>query len=379
MCKEYEDAFCATYREPTSFLEFLKERNRNTFWRRERTPDLRYAVLEENDGIRGGYGSYTEEEWAEIAEDTRQNTMLVLQTEYDSIPVRDCAIQSILQRAGVSGRALPKLEKSVYTEVLNHCMAVSQGQSLLCISDGKLSALHGGDSRGYTVLEIPELFRSLQTYLDRRFPCNQFIGGYYCHSLVTATWELGAENGLVTEYRELLDKFGLESSHMIPTLRFTCSDVGTSGANLFPSLLVGENRVNLQLGKPIKQIHKGGATLESFQKQLDLIYPHFQSGVKALTELVTTMIFYPINCMVGICKELRIPQRLAAPAVDRFWAQNGDDICTAHEIYCALSEIIFDLQQEGASGLELAQMEETISRVVHLRWKNYDFAGEVKW
>lgn len=379
MAKEYADAFCATYEDPSGFLEFLRERNRRTQWRRAPAPELRYAVLEEGGEIDGPHGDYTDVEWQEIAEDTRLNTRLVLQTEYGAIPVRDCAIHSMLQRAGISGKTLPKLEKSVYAQVLNYCMEVSQGQALLCISDGKLSAVHGGDNRGYTVLEMPELFRVLREYLECRFPSCRFTGGYYDHSIVTAAWELGEESGLIRDYQDLLDRYGLESRPMTPALRFTCSDIGNSGANLFPMLLVGKSPQTLQLGAPLRQIHKGEVTLESFRRQLDMIYPHFELGIKSLSKLLEIIIYNPGNCMLGVCKVLRIPQRLALPAIERFKAQNGETSCTAHEIYCAISEILSDMSCGGAQGMELAQMEETISRAVHLRWSNYDVEGEMKW
>lgn len=379
MCREYADAYSVTYEDPVGFLEFLRERNRRTQWRKTAAPDLKYAVLEDDAEIDGPHGSYTEEEWQDIAEDTRKNTRLVLQTEYGAIPVRDCAIRSVLQRAGIAGRALPKLEKSVYAQVLNYCMEVSQGTALLCISDGKISAVHGGDNRGYTVLEIPELFRAVTEYLEDRFPSGKFLGGYYDHSIVTATWELGEESALIRDYQDLLDRYGLKSRPMTPALRFTCSDIGSSGANLFPMLLVGKEPLTLQLGSPLRQIHKGEVTLETFRMQLEQVYSHFEAGVKAISKLLEIIIFNPANCMMGVCKELRIPQRLALPAIERFKAQNGENSCTAHEVYCAISEILFDMKCNGAAGMELAQMEETISRAIHFRWNNFDVEGDMKW
>lgn len=379
MSNEYADAFSVTYNEPVGFLEFLRERNRRTQWRKSRSPDLRYAVLDESDEISGPHGDYSEEEWRAIAKDTRLNTRLVLQTEYGAIPVRDCAIRSILQRAGISGRALPKLERPVYAEVLNHCMEVSDGSALICISDGKVSAVHGGDNRGYTVLEMPELFRVLTEYLNERFPKGKFLGGYYDHSIVTATWELGEETALVRDYQDLLDRYGLESRPMVPALRFTCSDIGSSGANVFPMLLVGKNPRTIQLGSPLRQIHKGEVTLETFRRQLEQVYSHFEAGIKAISKLLEIIIYNPVNCMMGVCKELRIPQRLASPAIERFKGQSDGNCCTAHEIYCAISEILFDMKCDGVAGMELVQMEETISRALHIRWSNFDIEGDMKW
>ena len=37
------------------------------------------------------------------------------------------------------------------------------------------------------------------------------------------------------------------------------------------------------------------------------------------------------------------------------------------------------MQCDGAEGSKIVMMEENIARAVHLRWKDYDFAGEYHW
>lgn len=71
-----------------------------------------------------------------ILEDTLQNTGMLLKVKRQYYPVRSCAIQSILNRAGISGPALRKVDKNVYARILNDCLKVAKGDALLRFSSG---------------------------------------------------------------------------------------------------------------------------------------------------------------------------------------------------------------------------------------------------
>ena len=75
--------------------------------------------------------------WEEILKDTEKNTQLALKVRGETYPVRDCAIKTILDRAGSSGAGLRKLEKSNYARVVNYCLKVAKGDALIKIADGK--------------------------------------------------------------------------------------------------------------------------------------------------------------------------------------------------------------------------------------------------
>lgn len=59
--------------------------------------------------------------------------------------------------------------------------------------------------------------------------------------------------------------------------------------------------------------------------------------------------------------------------------QNGDEPCTAHDIYYGMSEIVFMVACGGASGTIIVQAEETIARALSVRWQEYDIPGNFKW
>lgn len=83
--------------------------------------------------------------------------------------------------------------------------------------------------------------------------------------------------------------------------------------------------------------------------------------------------------MLGVLKNIKAPKKASYEALDQFLAINGDQPCSAYELYLAMSEVIFLVQCEGATGTRVAQIEERIARAVHVRWSDYDHPGDFKW
>ena len=105
----------------------------------------------------------------EIITDTIVNTGLLLKVRNQYYPVRNCAIKSILDRAGISGAGLRRVEKSVYARILNDCLKAAKGEALLRISEGKVSAVLGGDCHDYAVLDMEQVFLHTVDYLIGNF------------------------------------------------------------------------------------------------------------------------------------------------------------------------------------------------------------------
>ena len=113
-------------------LEFLAERAKQSKWIRKPTRMLKLVPLEkEAETIEEA----CEKELEGIVEDTEKNTQLVLKVNKDFYPVRDCAIHTILKRAGINGTGLKKLEKATYAKVVNYCLQVAKGDALIKVAD----------------------------------------------------------------------------------------------------------------------------------------------------------------------------------------------------------------------------------------------------
>ena len=377
--KPYADAFSSAFEEENAFLDFLRERDDRGEWTKRHTRDLRILPLgTENAPDAEPLPGYTQDDLREILADTMENTRLLLKSKELVVPIRNCAIKTLLERAKISGSALNRLEKPVLARILNHCLRIASGEALLRISDGKLSAVHGGDSSDYAVLEMPELFGRTVRYLHDRFGGCSFVGGFYDHSTATAIWEITDET-LVQSYQNALEQHDVPCGALKPAIRLSTSEVGISGANLYPTLYTGAQEGTIALGSPLKQEHRGEKTMKDFERLLDMLYSQYQFAIGNLAKLLDIEISNPVNCMLGVCKRIGVSKKLAYEAAEQFKAQNGGVPCTAHDIYYGMSEIVFMVACSGASGTKIVQAEETVARALSARWQEYDIPGDFKW
>lgn len=377
----YEDGYRGVFGQQEDFLEFLKNIGRNSFWDRKKSRDLRLLPMEEDSRIAETLKEQYSREGLdeEIINNTIQNTGLVIKVKNQYYPVRDCAIKTILDRAGISGPALRKVGKGVYARILNDCLKVAGGEALLRISEGKVSAVLGGDCHDYAVLDTEQIFLRSVEYLNTHFAECNYLGGFYEHHMTSSLWELSSEDSLLDAYRKEITLQGRTPEEMKPVVRITTSDTGVSGANIYPMLLSGTRNDTIVLGNPLRLEHKAGATLAKFEEQLGMIYGKYQLAIGNLTDLLKIEILHPANCMKGIMKRLGIPKKYGLEAVELFLAQYGEDPCTAHDIYYGISEILFLLACNGEGGSRITEMEEKIARALSIHWSEYDVLGEFVW
>ena len=379
--KVFADDFSCSFSEPRDFFQFLGERKAKSEWMTAPSKDLRFEPVEKGSALGDLYMKiYDHNGAADVLEDTMENTSLLLKVDGKDYPVRSCAIKTVLERARISGHALNKVSKTVFAEILNYCMGVASGDSLIKIADQKVSAVHGGDPKDYTVMEMLPLFKAVCDYLDKEYPGNQFMTAHFDHSIVTAIWRLdGQADQLLDTYRREVAAKGLNPAKLIPALRFSTSDVGMSGANLYPILLAGNESRIIPLGYPLRTQHKSGYDMEFFEEQLGLVYAQFEKAVDKQVQLLNIEIRYPVTTLMRVLKRIGAPKKASYEAMDYFVAIHGDDPCTAYELFMQMSDVIFSAQCDGASGLRIAQLEEIVSRALNVNWHEYDHPGDFKW
>lgn len=375
----YKDDFAMSFNEQDALRDFLLEREANAGWQTVPTSEVEFQAIDK-DSINGKMllQSYKMLGKEGLINDTLKNTQLLLRAEDNVYPVRSCAIASILSRARISGNALSKVKKDVFAQILNHCLDVASGNALLRLSDDKISAMHGGDDNEYAILQMPELFAKVTERLDKDFTGYNFVGGHFDHSMVTAIWSFPDNVELLDSYTEALKIHGIDIEQYTPAIRFSTSDIGVSGANLFPMLLTNKDR-SITLGSPLCLEHKHGVSIEKFEEQLGLLYPRYIDAIDRLGKLIEVEVEYSYNTMLRVMKRIGVTKKLAYQVAEQWMAQHGEGGCTAHDLYFAISEVTFLLQCSGASGSKIAQMEENISRALKIRWDDYDYPGEVKW
>lgn len=181
----FADAYQTTFADPKEMLEFLAQRAKESSWIRKPTRTLRLVpAIQEAGKMKDTVGK----NWEEILEDTENNTQLALKIKGETYPVRTCAIRTILDRAGISGSGLRKLETANYAKVVNYCLKVAKGDALIKIADGKVSAVHGGDHHDYSILDMRAVFEMTMQFLNTNFPGNSYVegSGMFDHSIVSS-------------------------------------------------------------------------------------------------------------------------------------------------------------------------------------------------
>lgn len=374
----FADAFQTSFAEEHELMRFLRNRTEASLWMRKPTKELRLVSMDNEkvqQAIAAGMGD------AEVLSDTEENTQLMLKTKDDYYPVRDCAIKTILNRAGVSGSGLNRLDKKNYARVINMCLQTAKGVSLIRVADGKVSAIHGGDYCDYKILDTEAIFRETILYLEKEFPGFHYIpeSGSYDHTMVTAMWELSGQPELLASYQEALEEHGISQNIYAPALRLSTSDVAAKSVTLYPMLIYEGNNQTLNLGHPIRLEHSGESDIGKFRKKLECLYTRYKNAISDIEKLLDVEIKYPVNCLTGIMKDIHIGKKIGSKAIELYVAQHGEGITTAHELYYALSEAVFFAACNGAQGNRLLKLEEQITRTLTFDWEEYDLFGTVSW
>ena len=375
-CDSYHTQFSA-FPDMLSYHEKIRTDSR---WERTEVKNLEVAALDKASPLFSDTASFDASVSREAIEDTAENLKLAIKVKDRFFPLRDTAYKSLLDRARVGGSALPKLPREKLAQVINSCLALHRDSALLLVRDEKVSAAHSGDTRDYSVLEIDQLLDGLQSKMDERFPGNQFSGGYVDHSITSASWTLpDQKTELLDTYTKLLAAEGKTAmaAKLMPGIRFSTSDTGVASAKV-SALLVGL-QYPIHIGGMISVEHRRQSKVPDFVESLDMLFAQFGDSVARLSGLLSIHLDHPVNAMTAICKRLALPKKAAMEAIDMFEMAIGEDSATAHDVFVAMQEIPFILKTQGTPESKLLALQENMARALTLKWRDYDYAREVKW
>lgn len=375
-CDSYHTQFSA-FPDMLSYHEKIRTDSR---WERTEVKNLEVAALDKASPLFNDTTSFDSSVSRDAIEDTAENLKLAIKVKDKFFPLRDTSYKSLLDRAKVGGSALPKLPREKLAELINSCLALHKDSALLLVRDEKVSAAHSGDTRDYSVLEIDQLLDGLQSKMDERFPGNQFSGGYVDHSITSASWTLpDQKTELLDTYTKLLAAEGKTAmaAKLMPGIRFSTSDTGVASAKV-SALLVGL-QYPIHIGGMISVEHRRQSKVPYFVESLDMLFAQFGDSVARLSGLLSIHLDHPVNAMTSICKRLALPKKAAMEAIDMFEMAIGEDSATAHDVFVAMQEIPFILKTQGTPESKLLALQENMARALTLKWRDYDYAREVKW
>ena len=374
------DSFTTNFGSFPMMLGYHQELTKNSEWVQCPVTELSVEPLDRaSDGF-WNIDLFVDGTSALAVEDTVANLGLALRVNGGLRPVRETAYKGLLDRAKISGSALAKLDRKDLADVLNVCLQLHQKQQALVLVRGeKVSAVHSGDEKDYSILPIDELLETLQGNLDERFEGNEFESGYSSYSLTSAFWKLPKQKKeLLGKYAKHLKAIGKAclAHKLVPGIQFTTSDTGVASAKV-SALLLGVSNEPIHIGSCIAVDHRHKKTVENFSEALDLLFAQFGDNIKKLEKLLDVTLLYPVNAMTRVCKELVMPKKEAVEAIAMFESVYGDKPATANDVFMSMQEIPYLLKLNNASEGKILTVQENMARALNLNWTDFDLPKAV--
>lgn len=375
-----KDDFATTFDSYPEMIHFHESLSKGTVWRRCKVKDLHVEPLDASSALCTTPSAFVPGTSEDAVADTVENLGLALRVGGDLYPLRTTAYKTLLDRAKISGTALPKLKKAELAAVLNACLAVHSSDALLLVRDEKVSATHSGDVRDYSVLPIDELLHTLEQKMDARFPGYHFVNGYCDHAYTSGCWTFPSqrEDMLGTYAKALQTKgMGTMATKLVPGIRFLTSDTGVASAKVSAMLMGTQHPIHI--GSCISVDHRLQRKVEDFDKELDQLFAQFCDSVSKLQTLLEIELQYPVNAMTRICKKFSLPKKEALEAIAMFEISYGGGTATAHDVFMALQEIPWLMKANKHPEAKLLTVEENMARALTIRWSDFDLAKAVNY
>ena len=375
-----KDDFATTFDSYPEMIHFHESLSKGTVWRRCKVKDLHVEPLDASSALCTTPSAFVPGTSEDAVADTVENLGLALRVGGDLYPLRTTAYKTLLDRAKISGTALPKLKKAELAAVLNACLAVHSSDALLLVRDEKVSATHSGDVRDYSVLPIDELLHTLEQKMDARFPGYHFVNGYCDHAYTSGCWTFPSqrEDMLGTYAKALQTKgMGTMATKLVPGIRFLTSDTGVACAKVSAMLMGTQHPIHI--GSCISVDHRLQRKVEDFDKELDQLFAQFCDSVSKLQTLLEIELQYPVNAMTRICKKFSLPKKEALEAIAMFEISYGGGTATAHDVFMALQEIPWLMKANKHPEAKLLTVEENMARALSIRWSDFDLAKAVNY
>ncbi len=375
-----KDDFATTFDSYPEMIHFHESLSKGTVWRRCKVKDLHVEPLDASSALCTTPSAFVPGTSEDAVADTVENLGLALRVGGDLYPLRTTAYKTLLDRAKISGTALPKLKKAELAAVLNACLAVHSSDALLLVRDEKVSATHSGDVRDYSVLPIDELLHTLEKKMDARFPGYHFENGYCDHAYTSGCWTFPdqKEDMLGTYAKTLQTKgMGTMAAKLVPGIHFLTSDTGVASAKVSAMLMGTQHPIHI--GSCISVDHRLQRKVEDFDKELDQLFAQFCDSVSRLQTLLEIELQYPVNAMTRICKKFSLPKKEALEAIAMFEISYGGGTATAHDVFMALQEIPWLMKANKHPEAKLLNVEENMARALSIRWSDFDLAKAVNY
>lgn len=361
------DDFLFVSQEEKGFQSVVAEIEEKTTWQDAAVAALNVLPIDNEPLFASQYVVETGITEEELILDAMEGTGAVLMADGHPAPVREIALKSLLERAKVGGQALFKVSRRDFASIVNTCLKVqSESCQIVTVAD-KISAVL---SDNYIPVSAVEVFETAAAKIRARFPNGEFVSGFVSHSLFAATYALNDES-LLDVYRSQFPD--LYSWDVEPMITIVTSNTGAAGVNIYPKFQCG--RTQFIIGSPLTMEHRGGASIDKFSENLDIMYSVFTKAIKDFAKLQSVTIHHPIETFLNVAKRIGLPKKYALAASSDFESFLDTNYSNAHDIYMGLTEALFYAEGDERDKVFLANMQEILARSLSLNWKDYDTAS----
>lgn len=375
-----QDNYSTTFDSYESMISYHETMSKESKWHRCKVNELQIEALDEASPLYKTPSAFASGISEEAICDTAKNLGLAMKVDGLLYPVRMTGYKSLLDRAKISGSALPKLKRKDLAAVLNACLSLHHSDALILMRDEKVSAVHSGDETDYSILPIDDLLHTLEKRMKDRFPGFHFETGYRDHAFTSGSWTFPSQKEeLLGTYKKLLESQGKTAmaNRLVPGIRFITSDTGIASAKV-SALLMGTQHP-IHIGGCVSVDHRHKKQTSDFDFALEQLFAQFCDSVAKLQHLLEIKVDYPINAMTRICKKLSLPKKEAIEAIAMYEMAYGEEPATAHDVFMALQEIPYLMKAHHVSEAKLLVVEENMARILSLKWSDYDLARAVSY
>lgn len=277
--------------------------------------------------------------------------------------VRETAIKTIFNRAGLSGSVFRKTSPEDDAAMLNLALKYWGCNALVLVRDEMVTAVHAGDPADYSILPVDGLIEALERQLKENFGGYTFQSSIISDDYYVANYLPDNSSEIIKKLNTQLNYLGAESIVKYrPCVKFISSDTGLSAAKIYSCLSNGTKTI--MIGCCEELTHKNRHTVADFEAICSRIYSIYMDVSEKLVELAKIRINNPEGCFRLVCKKIRLPKTASLEACEMFSVTRNDEV-TAYDIYWALWNVISILQGISEDSLSLLSYEESIAKTTH--------------
>ena len=364
--------------------EFAKKQEESYVWTQFKTADGTYRPLEDMPIllpiIREKLGvaeDVSDETLAEQMSDTKLILSYPTEEKQTAYPVGPTAYRGLLSRIGATCPALTSLSdtrtrKEVNpvdkAQICNMLVKYSGGDSLVLTGDELILADLSDD---YVRLPFTQLLEITEKEMKEKFEFSKYVRGTVSHETASVEYEF-RDDEIDTNLFDAFTSIGIDISDYNAHIKVLTSDVGLSGANVYPFIASETNGKVISIGTPIKLEHIGSACMEKFRENLISCFASFKDVSKHLEAMDAVKISNPADCMYNIGKKIGLPDKSLKETYEEF-DEEYPYTCKGTQVYQRLFDVLDKYaREEKVDDLRLMQMNENITRVCFYSLKKFD-------